>query len=684
MMTTTDTPGVRRLASPPAVVDPGDSGGDPPETSAPTTARRWPASQFLPPILIVVTVALIIGGWRCAGAGVQGWPNALYALAYVTGGYGGGKAALSALRKRRIHPDLLLLLAALGAAAVGVPFEGAVLLLLFSLSRALQTFAMDRTRDPLRSLSNLGVGHALTQRGLETMLLPTEQVAPGDVIVVRAGEIIALDGVILEGESAIDESILTGESEPVPKAVGQTVLAGSVNRTGMLAVRVTDVAGNATLAVAIRRLEDARSEKTPLQRFCERTQPAYLAAVLVATALLVIIPRLISGHALDASLYRALTFMVVVSRGALFLSTRPTILAAIGGAARRGILFHGETALERTARVRLVAIEKTGILTIGAPHVTDVLIETERYPFASTTAPAAMELLRVAAAVESRSPHPVARAIVDGALARRLGIPSATAFQSTTGEGVSAFVGGRMIGVGNLAFFRSLRTDGLELAVTRMSALQDKGKTCVLVGEILPLEHTARILGAIAVANVIRADAPLVIRRLRQLGIAKIVMLTGDSHPVAATLGREAGIADVYADLRPDDKVKALRAVQRAGTVAMVGHLVDDAAALAAADVGMAMGAAGMLSTNRRADVVLMSDRLSNIARAVNIARRARRFVMQHLLFAFGVMLVMAAATLLGHVSLIAAGIACEGTLVAVCFNALRLLLPPREPGDAA
>jgi Cd2+/Zn2+-exporting ATPase len=653
------------------------------EPSVPSYLRAWLQEELLAPVLTGAGFIFMMLGWAGTKAGLPFWLVAgSYALAYATAGYFGVQSGWRSLRRYRVDIDLLMVLAAVGAAVVGAPFEGAMLLFLFSLSNVLQAYAMERTRRAIRSLMKLRPNQALCQRATGIQLLPIEQIVIGDLLIVRPGESIPLDGTISEGESTVDEAMLTGESMPVVKKVGSTVFAGTMNQTGGFEMRVTQLAQDSTIAKLIRLVETAQSEKARTQRFLEKAEQAYAVVVLVGTGALILIPWLVFGSGFHDTLYRAMTVMVVASPCALIISTPATILSAIGGAARKGILFKGGAHLERMAGIRAVAFDKTGTLTMGKPRVTDILIGTERYSFASTTAPAAMELLRIAAAVEMKSEHPLARAIVESAKARRIGLPDVTAFQSTSGKGAMATVGDRLIGIGSAAFFDALRVEGFDLAVSRQSVLQDEGKTCVIVAEIFSDPRTARVLGVIAIADVLRPDARQVIDRLRQLGIQKVVMLTGDNRRVANTIGRMAGVDEIHAELLPQDKVTVLRRLKSSGAIAMVGDGINDAPALATADIGIAMGAAGTDVAMETADVVLMSDRLNNIARAVDISRRARRVVIQNLAFALAVIAVMVTVTLFGRVPLTLGVVAHEGSTVLVCLSGLRLLLVPKEPGD--
>ncbi len=647
--------------------------------TAATPAPRWQdwlKGDRLEVVCTIATLVFMIAGWALPKLGqpaVLGLVS--YALAYAAGGWFGVQAGWRSLRQGTVDVDLLMVLAALGAAFVGAPFEGAMLLFLFSLSNVLQALAIDRTRKAVNSLMKLRPSQSLCRRDGETRMRPIEELVVGDVLIVRPGESIALDGTVIEGESTLDESMLTGESMPVSKGVGQPVFTGTINQTGGLEVRVTRLAKDSTLAKLVRLIEDAQSEKAQTQRFLDRAEQVYAIGVIVFTLGLILVPYFLLGQPFQGVFYRAMTVMVVASPCALIISTPASILSAIGGAARRGVLFKGGAHLERMAGIEVVAFDKTGTLTRGKPQVTDLLVRGERFAFASCVNGEALDLLQLSAVVEAKSEHPLARAIVLAAQERRLPLIDATAFQSTSGKGAAAMVRERRIAVGSAAYFEGRQCRGLEPALAQVGALQDEGKTCVLVGELNPDGKEGQILGVIAVADVLRPDAPQVIARLKAMGVKRIAMLTGDHARVAQAIARQAGVDEVHAGLMPEDKVRIVHALRAIGPVAMIGDGVNDAPALAAADVGMAMGAAGTDIAMETADVVLMSDNLQNIALAFDVSRRARRVVIQNLTFALTVIVVMVGATLFAHVPMPLGVIVHEGSTVLVCLNGLRLLI---------
>lgn len=648
--------------------------------------RQWLSPLRAQAICVGITFAAMFAGLLTSQTQLPAWlPSLFYLIAYVAGGIFGVQASVESLRQRRVDVDLLMVLAALGAAVLGAPFEGAMLLFLFSLSNLLQDYALGRTRSAIQALMKLRPDQALLKVGQDAILRPIESLRIGDHILVRPGERVPLDGVVVEGESTVDESTLTGESMPVAKKAGAPVFAGTINQSGSLEVRVTKLAHESTIARLIKLVEEAQSEKAPTERFLDKFEQIYAMGVIGLTLLLAGMPPLLFGVPFADAAYRAITVMVVASPCALVISTPAAILSAIANGARRGILFKGGAHLEEAARLEVIAFDKTGTLTMGKPAVTDVTI-IPLTAIAHTTASRAVRrdqeniLLALAAAVESKSEHPLARAIVETARHRGLTIPSATNFASTPGQGVRAhvaFMGGMDIAVGSLRYFDGVRLHGLERAMCEMERLQYEGKTAVLVAK-LRANTSAIVLGVIAVADVLRPSAPQVVERLHRLGIRRVVMLTGDNERVARAVARQAGVDEFHADLLPQDKVAIIKRLRTADGrpchVAMVGDGVNDAPALASASLGIAMGAAGTDVALETADVVLMSDDLRQIAYAIALSRQTRRVVIQNLIFAIAVIAVLVAVALGLQLPLPLGVVGHEGSTVIVVLNGLRLL----------
>jgi Zn2+/Cd2+-exporting ATPase len=584
----------------------------------------------------------------------------LYTFAYAAGGYYGFIDALSVLRERRLDVNLLMILAALGAATIGQPAEGVALLFLFSLSNTLQTFAMGRSRKAIEKLLDLRPLVATVRRGSRLVNVPIENLLLGDIVLVRPGERFPIDGEVTHGVSSVDQSAITGESLPVQKNQGNTVFAGTVNGNGALEVRVTHLAQDTTLAKIVQMVEEAQANKAHTQRMLDNFEQVYALLVLGGAALLTVIPFAILGHEFHPTFYRAMTWLVVASPCALVISTPASILSAIANGARRGILFKGGVHLEQTSTIKVVAFDKTGTLTTGAPSLIALL------PRDGVTED---ELLRLAAAAESRSEHPLASAILKAAAQRNLELPAATEFQAIPGQGVEANVEEMAVWIGNERFFDERRVRIPVELRNQARQLEENGQTVMLVNA------DGDWLGLLAVADTLRSDAAQIITRLKNLGVERVVMLTGDNERVAANIASRIGVDEFHAGLLPQDKVRLLKVLRgRYGPVAMVGDGVNDAPALATADVGIAMGGAGTDVALETADVVLMADDLAHLPYAIGLSLRARRVVWQNLAFSLGVIVLLVATVFGAHLPLTLGVIGHEGSTVLVVLNGLRLL----------
>ena len=597
----------------------------------------------------------------------------LYAGAYIVCGQQGVRSAIASLREKVLDVDVLMVLAAIGAGIVGQPFEGALLLFLFSFSNVLQSYALQRTQKAIHSLLKLRPDKALLKRNGVTELVRVESLQVGDIVVVRPGENIPVDGKITEGTSAIDESSLTGESMPVSKTVGATLFAGTLNQSGGLELAVTKRAEDSTLARMVKLVEEAQAEKSGTQRFLEQAEQYYATGVIAFTAVVWFVPWLVWHQPFAEAFYRAMTVMVVASPCALVISTPATVLSAIGGAARRGILIKGGSHLEHTAQISIVAFDKTGTLTVGRPTVTEIVNAQGAHKLDGQVPENLVALLGSAAALESKSEHPLATAILKSAVALKIALPEATDFQSTAGKGAEATVNDVRLVIGSERLFRELAASGMDAIAAHSASLSEHGKTCVWVGSRLGDAVTA--LAVLALADTIRHEAKSIAASLHQLGVKKVVMLTGDQRAVAHAIAAEAGVDEVLAELLPEGKVEAIRALKKQGRVMMVGDGVNDAPALAVSDIGVAMGAAGTDIAMETADVVLMGDKLENIPLLIGIARHAKRVLWQNLIFASGVILVLLIAAFGINLALPMGVVGHEGSTVLVCLNGLRLLI---------
>lgn len=592
----------------------------------------------------------------------------LYAIAYLTGGAFGVKTSVNSLRDGKIDIDLLMVLAAIGAAIVGEPFEGAMLLFLFSLSNVLQNFALRRTRHAIEALVQLRPSQAMVYRDKQTVLLPIERILVGDRIIVKPGERIPLDGLVRLGTSSVDQSAITGESMPVDKESGDTVFAGTINKHGNLEVEVSHLAQDSTLARLITLVEEAHSEKAETQRFIDRFEQTYATAVIMITFFAIIYPLIVWQESFDRAFYRAMTIMVAASPCALVISTPATVLSAIGNGARKGILFKGGIHVENAATIKTIAFDKTGTLTVGEPQLTDIqLLEAGSSLWQDNK----NGLLVLAAAVEAKSEHHLAQAVVKAAQMQGVIIPPATNFQSIPGKGVEATVGDCCIRIGNLSHFATYNHDAE--TSTAVYNLQQAGKTAVIVAKVE--QKSIQPLGVLGFADAIRGETAVVIKALKRKGIEHIVMLTGDNDKVATQIAAQAGIDELYANLLPEDKVTILQQLQHSyGPIAMVGDGVNDAPALATANLGIAMGAAGTDVALETADIVLMSDNLHNIPYLISLSHQTRKTLFINLGFALFMIFLMIAAILTIDLPLPLAVLGHEGGTVLVSLNGLRLL----------
>ena len=625
-----------------------------------TGLRSW-YQDNREPLFSLVSGLLLLIGWL--GETFFGMPSLValgfYIIAYVFGGWDIAQHAWHAVKEKHFDTDLLMVMAAIGAAVLGEWAEGALLLFLFSLGHALEERALDRARDAVRALADLAPKTALVRRQGHEVALPVEQLQLGETVIVRPGVRIPVDGDVVLGRSAVDQAPVTGESLPVDKAPGDKVFAGTVNGEGALELQVTRLAKDSTLARVMKMVEEAQTQKSPTQQTVERFERVFVPAVLVLTALVVVVPPLF-GVPFQTSFLRAMTLLVAASPCALALGTPAAILAGVAQAARNGVLVKGGVHLESLGRLRAIAFDKTGTITRGKPALTDLLALDGRTE---------EEVLVLAAAVESRSAHPLVQAVVRAARERKLELPVVGEATSTTGRGIQAQVDGRLVRVGNTKLFDEANIMLSAIVRDRVRTLEEQGKTAMIVG----LEGEA--VGVIAVADVLRPDAKGAIAGLKGLGIHITVMLTGDNPRTAAYIAGQVGMSDFRADLLPEDKLAVIRSlVEEHGVVAMVGDGVNDAPALANATVGIAMGGAGTDVALETADVALMSDDLSKLPFAVGLGRASRAVITQNLAVSLGVIALLVIASLAGWAGIGIAILFHEGSTLVVVMNGLRLL----------
>ncbi|MGD2049187.1 MAG: cation-translocating P-type ATPase, partial [Chloroflexota bacterium] len=520
------------------------------EPSARQRLRAWLTIERLEAIFVVITfVAMFSGLIAEAVLDMPRLSTIAYVIAYITGGLFGLRAGLESLRNRAIDVDILMILAALGAAYVGAAFEGAMLLFLFSLSNVLQNYALGRTRSAIRSLMELRPDQALVQRGDDKVIVPIERIRVGEQVIVRPGERIPLDGIVVEGKSSVNQASITGESMPVLKGEGDDVFAGTINEHGGLTIQVTKLARDSTIAKLIKMVEEAQSQKASTQRVIDKVEQYYAIAVIVLTSLTITIPVAFLGEDSTSAFYRGMTLLVAASPCAVVISTPATVLSAIASGARRGVLFKGGAYVEQVATVKTIAFDKTGTLTEGKPRVTDIIVFDPELEMKDNL-PEQETLLGLAAAVEARSEHPLAKAITSEAKARQLELAFATNFQASAGLGVQAMVDGRVIAAGNDRFLERSGVEGLEALNRIISRMQEDGKTAVVLAEMGTEDGSSgragRILGVIGIADVLRPGIAGVVGELKSLGIKRTILLTGDNQQVAKAISAKAGVDEYY------------------------------------------------------------------------------------------------------------------------------------------
>lgn len=624
---------------------------------------HWMQERWTALTVSVAGLALMIGFF---GEKFFGLPSSValgfYVLSYLAGGYDVARAALPALFRGKFDIDLLMLAAATGAALLDEWADGAFLLFLFSLGHAGEHYAMERARNAVGVLGELMPRTAFTKRGDHLEEVPVEELAVDEVVVVKPGERVPVDGVITAGESSIDQSAITGESVPVERKTGDEVFAGTINQDNALDVRMTRLARDNTLARVMQLVAEAQEQKSPTQRFTETFARRFVPAVLIGTLLVIVLLPLVFDWTWQASFYRGMVLLVAASPCALAIGTPAAVLAGIAQAARRGVLIKGGIHLENLGRLNTVALDKTGTLTTGHFAVTKVI------GFDDTPED---EVLRIAAAVEEQSSHPLAAAIVKTTRERNITFPSATEIENLAGEGIQAQVEGANVLVGAMRAFAGdpAAEKGQPLA-DAIAKLESDGQTTVII------RSAGKFIGVIALADEPRAMVKEVMERLRAQGIKRLVMLTGDNASVAHRVAKQIGLTDVRAELLPGNKLTVVRELEQdRGVIAMIGDGVNDAPALAAATVGVAMGAGGTAVALETADVVLMGDDLGKLPFAIGLSRASARIIRQNLVIALGVIGLLLIASGFGVIPLSVAVVLHEGSTIVVVLNALRLLV---------
>jgi Cd2+/Zn2+-exporting ATPase len=619
-------------------------------------------------ITSVISGVLLLVGWLIGLAGAPVLISTIiFIAAILIGGYYFGREAIEELIfERKIGIELLMLVAAVVASAMGEVLEGAMLVFLYSISEAAEGYTEEKTRAAIKALMDLAPKVALVRRDGREQEIPVEELLVGDVFIVKPGQTMATDGEVLVGSSSVNQAPVTGESVPVEKQVGDPVFAGSINGEGALEVRATKTFADNTIARIIIMVEEAQEKKGKSQRFIERFGERYSPIVLLVGILIAIVPPLFFSADWVSWITRATVFIVAAAPCALVISIPITLVASLGTGARNGVLIKGGIYIEELAKVKVIAMDKTGTLTRGEPEVTDVVLFRQD-PDRLTNSQ--QEFLAVAAGIERRSGHPLAQAIVRHVETQGVQPAELADFRSLTGAGASARLDGRTVYVGSPDLFHSKLGISLEHAWDDINHLQGEGKTVVLLGD----EQAP--WGMIAIRDNIRPNAQKAIDAMHAAGAEKVVMLTGDNERTAQAIAHELGIDEVYADLKPEDKaVKVRELTARYGHVAMVGDGVNDAPALAEATVGVAMGAAGTDVALETADIALMADDLEKLAYALRLAKRNQSIVNQNLVLSAVVISVLIIGAVGGWFTLPIAVLAHEISEFVVIGSGLRML----------
>lgn len=601
----------------------------------------------------------------------------LYVISYAVGGWVKAKEGVETLLKERdLDVNLLMIAAAMGAAAIGYWNEGAMLIFIFALSGALESYTMERSRKDISSLMELQPETALRIEKGEMVSVSISKLEIGDLILVKPGELIPADGKIYRGSSSVNQASITGESVPVDKSVGDEVFTGTLNGEGVLYIEVTQSAESTLFAKIIKLVEEAENEVPESQRFIKRFESIYARVVVIATVALIVLATPVLGWDWDTTFYKAMVFLVVASPCALVSSIMPAMLSAISNRARKGVLFKGGAHVENMARTAVVAFDKTGTLTLGTPVVTDFIAGEgwDRH-----------ELLGISASIERMSKHPLALAIVQSAQKEGAELQQVENGQSITGWGMQAEVEGITWKIGKSDILDQPTADqysGEASTQKDLSVLEENRQHWLSIRNTLESEGKTvsvilkgdRIAGMIALQDAVRPQAAMAVKQLQQLGI-KVAMLTGDRKATADVIAKQSGVDMVFSDLLPEDKVTHIKELRsRYGHVVMVGDGVNDAPALATATVGIGMGVSGSGTALEVADAVLMNDNIDEIAGTVKVARRVQRIVKQNMIFAITVILTLIAANFIQGVALPLGVIGHEGSTILVILNGLRLL----------
>ncbi|WP_407270778.1 heavy metal translocating P-type ATPase [Radiobacillus sp. PE A8.2] len=582
----------------------------------------------------------------------------LYAIAIVIIGHKPVKSAYYAIKSRSLDMNVLMSTAAIGAAIIGEWFEGATVVWLFALGTALQNRSMEQTRKSIRNLMDLAPSEAWIKVGSELVKKPVYDVSVGEIVVIKPGDRIPLDGEIIQGETSVNQAPITGESIPVDKLAGDIVYAGTINESGSIEIKVTKLVEDTTISKIIHLVEEAQEQRAPTQAFIDKFASIYTPIVFAAALAVIVLPPLVGMGSWSEWVYKGLALLVVACPCALVISTPVAIVSAIGNAAKNGVLIKGGTFLEKAGAIKAIAFDKTGTLTEGKPKVSDI----------KALSISEEELISIALTLEDYSTHPIAKTVVAYAKDKGLQAKDGELFKSITGKGVQATIDGTVFYAGNIKLFEEMDVS-LDFIQNELQQLQSQGKTVVIIGT------ETELLGVISVADTIRKTTVDALNGLKKVGIDQVVMLTGDNEGTAKMISKEANVSRYFAELMPEDKVDAIKQLQKEGyKVAMVGDGINDAPALATSDLGIAMGGAGTDTAMETADIILMADNLEKLPHTIKLSRKALAIIKQNIWFSLIVKFIALILIFPGWLTLWMAVLSDTGAAVIVILNALRLL----------
>ncbi|MDQ0900745.1 cation-translocating P-type ATPase [Paenibacillus sp. V4I7] len=609
--------------------------------------------------LISLSGVLLIFGFLGSYANVSpSFTTLLYAVSIIIGGYKPARSAYYAVKSLSLDMNVLMTAAVLGASAIGEWLEGALVVWLFALGNVLQSKSIEKTRNSIRSLIDLAPPEAFVKNGQELVRKSVEEISVGDVIVVKPGDKIPLDGLIISGESSVNQAPITGESIPVDKHVGDGVYAGTINEHGSLEIKVTKLVEDTTISKIIHLVEEAQEQKAPTEAFVDKFARIYTPIVFILALVVMVFPPLVGVGTWGEWFYKGLELLVVACPCALVISTPVAIVSAIGNAAKNGVLIKGGAFLEIAGRISAIAFDKTGTLTEGKPKVSQVVLAGS----------SEIELLRIARTLEEYSTHPIAKAVAQYAKDKGVSTLLGDKFRNIVGKGVGAIIGDKEYFAGNLKLFQELSASLGELE-SRILSLQQEGNSIVIIGT------KEKIFGLIAVADAIRPTSVKALKGLQAAHINQVVMLTGDNEGTAKKIASATGVNRYFAELLPEDKVKAIKELQEEGNiVAMVGDGINDAPALATANIGIAMGGAGTDTAMETADIVLMADNLGKLPHTVKLSRKTIRIIKQNIGFSLIVKSIALILIFPDLLTLWIAVISDTGAALIVIMNSMRLV----------